>query len=57
MNFALFFNLLTPMKLGQGHQEKKLGPRLVHVILKSGDIHFSSFLCRDKDVFLHLLTL
>jgi hypothetical protein len=59
MTFALFFKLLISMtyillKLGQSRQEKKFGPRLVHVIQKSGDTRFSIFFSRDKNVFFAL---
>jgi hypothetical protein len=41
------------LKIDQGHQDKKLVPRLVHVILKYGVIRSSSLLYRDKMCFLH----
>jgi hypothetical protein len=41
------------LKIDQGHQDKKLVPRLVDVILKYGVIRSSGLLSRDKNVFLH----
>ena len=62
MIFTLFFDLLSPMtylllKLGQGHLGEKLGPLLVHVLLKAGEISSNSFPCRDKNVFFYFVTL